>query len=100
MGDRAKTIFGNDISDRSYRKACKKKEKFKKRFGDDSTAEYKFKSEENEILSQKKKKNLVLTDGDSLEFDERAVIVTLTDEGRALREKALGVPSCIASCIS
>jgi DNA-binding MarR family transcriptional regulator len=32
--------------------------------------------------------------------DERAVIVTLTDEGRALREKALGVPSCIASCIA
>ena len=75
MEDRAKTIFGNDISDRSYRKACKKKEKFKKRFGDDSAAEYKFKSEENEILSPIGVKNLVLTDGDSLEFDERAVIV-------------------------
>jgi DNA-binding MarR family transcriptional regulator len=32
--------------------------------------------------------------------DERAVIVTLTDEGRALRERALSVPSCIAGCIS
>lgn len=32
--------------------------------------------------------------------DERAVIVTLTDEGRALRERALEVPKCIASCIA
>ena len=28
--------------------------------------------------------------------DERAVIITLTDEGRALREEALSVPGCIA----
>ena len=34
------------------------------------------------------------------DVDERAVIVTLTDEGRALREQALAVPNCIASCIS
>lgn len=34
------------------------------------------------------------------ELDERAVIVSLTDEGRALREQALTVPGCIASCIS
>lgn len=32
--------------------------------------------------------------------DERAVIVSLTNEGRDLREKALSVPSCIANCIS
>jgi DNA-binding MarR family transcriptional regulator len=32
--------------------------------------------------------------------DERAVIVSLTDEGRTLRERALSVPSCIAGCIS
>ena len=34
------------------------------------------------------------------ELDERAVIVSLTDDGRALRERALDVPKCIASCIS
>ena len=33
------------------------------------------------------------------EHDERAVIVTLTDEGRALREQALEVPRCMASRI-
>ena len=32
--------------------------------------------------------------------DERAVIVSLTDEGRQLREQALEVPGCIAACIS
>lgn len=32
--------------------------------------------------------------------DERAVIVTLTDEGRALRERARDVPRCMASCMN
>lgn len=32
--------------------------------------------------------------------DERAVIVSLTDEGRALREQALEVPQCMASCLA
>lgn len=34
------------------------------------------------------------------EADERAVIVSLTEEGHALRERALSVPSCVASCIA
>ena len=33
-------------------------------------------------------------------LDERAVIVSLTDEGRALRERALAVPACIAGCLA
>ena len=33
-------------------------------------------------------------------IDERAVIVSLTDEGRALREQALNVPTCISQCIT
>ena len=31
--------------------------------------------------------------------DERAVIVTLTDEGRALRGRAENVPFCMANCV-
>lgn len=31
--------------------------------------------------------------------DERAVIVTLTDEGRKLREQALDVPYCMSGCL-
>lgn len=34
--DRAKVIFGNDISDRDYNKAVRNKERFVKRYGDDS----------------------------------------------------------------
>ena len=33
------------------------------------------------------------------ETDERAVIITLTDEGRALRERAKEVPVALGSCI-
>ncbi len=33
------------------------------------------------------------------EKDERSVIITLTDEGRALREKAMDVPRCVGGCI-
>ena len=32
--------------------------------------------------------------------DERAVIVTLTGEGRDLRKRALAVPGCMAGCIN
>lgn len=31
--------------------------------------------------------------------DERSVIISLTDEGRALRTKALDVPRCMSGCI-
>ena len=31
--------------------------------------------------------------------DERSVIIELTDEGRALHERALAVPGCIGGCI-
>lgn len=38
--DRAKTIFGNRISERDYKKAEKSKEKYAKKFGDDSQKKY------------------------------------------------------------
>ena len=31
--------------------------------------------------------------------DERLLTITLTDEGRKLREKAVKIPSCIAGCM-
>lgn len=34
------------------------------------------------------------------ETDERAVVISLTDEGRSLRERALEVPSCVAGCLN
>ncbi|MBE6989784.1 MAG: hypothetical protein E7426_03435 [Ruminococcaceae bacterium] len=36
MQDKSKLIFGNEISDRDYRKAVRSREKFARRFGDDT----------------------------------------------------------------
>ena len=40
MTDRSGMIFGNPISERDRRKAERSKQKFMKRFGDDSSADY------------------------------------------------------------
>ena len=40
MVDRSKVIFGNEIADADYRAACKSKEKFAKKYGDDSSMIY------------------------------------------------------------
>ena len=40
MEDRAKVIFGNRISDKAYRSAVRSKEKYIRRFGDDSGTDY------------------------------------------------------------
>ena len=60
--DRAKLIFGNAVSDRDYQKACRQKEKFRKKFGDDSGTEYHFAAADNAVLAPIGVKNLVLTD--------------------------------------
>ena len=73
--DRAKTIFGNAISSTDYRKACRQKEKFLKKYGDDSARNYYFKAVENPVLAPLGVKTLVLTDEPGLELPENAVIV-------------------------
>ncbi len=32
--------------------------------------------------------------------DERSVLISLTEEGRALEEKAVQIPKCISTCIN
>ena len=73
--DRAKTIFGNAIASADYRKACRQKEKFLKKYGDDSARNYYFKTVENPVLAPLGVKTLVLTDEPGLELPENAVIV-------------------------
>ena len=34
--ERSKRIFGNPIAEKDYRKACRQKAKYRKKFGDDS----------------------------------------------------------------
>ena len=40
MTDKSKIIFGNEISKKDYRKACKSKKKYAKKYGDDTAAVY------------------------------------------------------------
>ena len=50
MNDRAKVIFGNEISEKAYRKAVKSKEKYVRKFGDDSGADYPVALEKNAYI--------------------------------------------------
>lgn len=47
MQDKSKVIFGNKISSKDYRKAVKSKQKYIKKYGDDSKVFYQAKLEEN-----------------------------------------------------
>ena len=73
--DRARVIFGNQVADRDYRRACRQKEKFLKKYGDDSARSYYFKAEENPVLAPIGVKTLRLTDKPGLKLPENAVIV-------------------------
>lgn len=50
MEDRAKVIFGNVISNKDYKKAVRSKQKFVKKFGDDSKKDYKAIVRKNPVI--------------------------------------------------
>ncbi len=50
MADRSKVIFGNIISDKDYKKAVKSKRKYQKKYGDDSSTDYKVTITDNEVI--------------------------------------------------
>ena len=64
--DRAKSAFGNEQDKRTYRKAVQGKEKFLKKFGDDSAATYHLRSAEVPVIGDALGvRNLVMADGDT-----------------------------------
>ena len=73
--DCSKIIFGNEIADRVYRKACRQKEKNREKLGDDSGTEYYFAARPNAVLSDLGVQNLELTEAPGEELPEKAVIV-------------------------
>ena len=73
--DRAKRIFENEVAARDYRKACRQQEKYRRRFGDDSGVDYRFRAEENAVLAPIGVQNLVLEKGAELKLDEKSIIV-------------------------
>ncbi|SDB55384.1 hypothetical protein [Butyrivibrio sp. INlla16] len=52
MSEKSKIIFGNEMPEKVYRKAMKTKEKNKKKFGDDSKANYPVKITENKYIGE------------------------------------------------
>ncbi len=76
--DRSKEIFGNKISNRNYKKACKAKENFIKKYGDDSSVDYNIVIEKNSHIGDSLGVyDVLLKDGQSKEvFDlEKGIIV-------------------------
>jgi hypothetical protein len=78
MQDKSKVIFGNVISDKDYKKACKTKEKNIKKYGDDSNVDYNIVIAKNDHIGDSLGVyDVLLKDGESKEaFDtEKGVIV-------------------------
>ena len=51
MDDKSKLIFGNEMSEKTYKKAERSKAKFAKKYGDDSDAQYTAKLVDNHVLT-------------------------------------------------
>ena len=89
--DRAKWVFGNEQDDDTYRKACEGKEKFLRKFGDDTAAVYHLASADVPVISQALGvRNLVLyhTEDKNL-ADRRRLYIA---EGRRVFSGNLFVP--------
>ncbi len=50
MDDKSKVIFGNEMSEKTYKSAQRSKEKYIRKYGDDSMADYPVKLAENAVL--------------------------------------------------
>ncbi len=73
MQDRARSIFGNPMPEKTIKKAERKKRKFLKKFGDDSGAEYTFQKRSQTVLSELGATQLVK--GESAAFSEKDILI-------------------------
>lgn len=78
MLEKSKNIFGNEISARAYKNACRSKKKYQKKFGDDSRTDYPVSIEKNPYIGDSLGvRNILLEQKDNCaEFDmEKGIIV-------------------------
>ena len=77
MADKSKVIFGNRISDKDYNSAVKSKQKYIKRFGDDSDKSYPTRVIRNDHIGDILGVQDIRVDeeGESLGFDEEKGII-------------------------
>lgn len=74
--EKSKRIFGNEMSGRSYRKALRTKEKFARKYGDDSERIYHLRTEPAPAIGAPLGvQNLVLSEETGVSFNEKSVII-------------------------
>jgi len=74
--DRAKMIFGNEISKKDYKAAVTAKKKFMRKFGDDTDVVYHLEAKENSVLTSAMGVKTLAIGGDGLNcLDEKSLIV-------------------------
>ena len=97
MNEKSKVIFGNELSDKVYRKAVKSKKGYIKKFGDDSNVDYKIAIKDNEYIGESLGvKNITLSDEKSdYEFDtEKGIIVGNIRMGFGHYRISMAMASC------
>ena len=97
--DKARQVFGNRIDDRTYRKACAAKERFAKKFGDDSDSTYHLAVQELPVIgSRLGVRNLVFSqDGTTLDLQADAKSQPLPPTTDHTRTQAAGSPIVVGN---
>ncbi|MCF0128875.1 MAG: hypothetical protein HUJ70_09890 [Pseudobutyrivibrio sp.] len=97
MQDKSKVIFGNVISDKNYKKACKTKAKNIKKYGDDSNVNYNIVLEKNQHIGDSLGVvDVLLKDGESdKQWDtEKGIIVGNIRMGFGHYRISMAMASC------
>ena len=93
--DKAKLIFKNEISKKDYRKAVNSKQRYVKKFGDDSGKSFHFKETENSVITPALDvKVLELADTDTAEFDDKSIIIGNIRMGFGHYRISMAMASC------
>ncbi|MCR5101584.1 MAG: hypothetical protein K6B41_09540 [Butyrivibrio sp.] len=97
MKERSKEIFGNVLSDKVYKSAVKSKKKYIRKFGDDSSKDYKVAIKDNDYIGKSLGvKNIrVNEDGGQYDFDtEKGIIVGNIRMGFGHYRISMAMASC------
>ena len=93
MLDKSSVIFGNKMTNKTIKKAIKSKNKFIKKYGDDSNADYKLAFEDIKALDFIQTKNIVFSDKE-MEFPEKSLIVGNIRMGFGHYRISIAMASC------
>lgn len=74
--DRSKVIFGNEMTDAVYKKACRTKKKFLRKYGDDSLSIYHLAASPAPAIGTRLGvQQLLLAEETGVQFDERSIVI-------------------------